>query len=729
MPVYERLDPIATMVSAPTDVAFDSSENIYVVESSKNNLLIFSQSGQYQDTLTGLNKPISVMADNNGRIYIGNKDTGNVEVYDNNLNIVHMLGSGNWEFSQPNDIAIDSFGKIYVVDYLEDKIKVYHPDGSYDHSLGSPGSGDGEFHKPTSITIDEAAGELIVLDHQLTQDMFGNWIEGARIQTFYMNGGFKRSFSKYGNNIGEMFRPQHVTVDDQSRLYVTDSFHNVVLVYDNAGTHVGDIYDVNNPLRTPLGIALSNSGKLYIASLITGKVEIFGIDTYTNMELDPLSLTFQGTAYGNNPSSQNVAISNNGTEILDWTAYTEESWIILSDTSGSIDISSVFNLSVDVNLAGLLPDTYEGSISIRAASGATEIVPVILTVLPDPPVAHPGGPYLGIEGQAIILDGSNSSGSLILYEWDINYDGVADSYEHSSSSPLQSHTYSSEGIYTIKLRVTDQGAATHDALTSATISDSFPSPDFNGSPASGTSPLSVNFTNNSTGYDQPLIHEWDFNGDGITDSTEHSPTYMYDNPGTYSVTLTVTDSDGSVNSLTRSSYINVSSLYNLNIYSNGSGSGRVKSSSPGIDCGIDCEEAYNVVTEVTLSAIPEAGSIFTGWAGGNCSGTGDCVITMNADADITATFDACQNLPVRIEGNPPAYYATLQSSYTISADGDIMQSQAARYIEDLNIDADKSVTLVGGYRCDYSSYNGKTIVNGSVVISNGTVTIENYILE
>ncbi len=92
----------------------------------------------------------------------------------------------------------------------------------------------------------------------------------------------------------------------------------------------------------------------------------------------------------------------------------------------------------------------------------------------NPPVANPGGPYSAIEGQAITLDGSGSTdsdGTVDLYEWDINNDGT---YEYSSSSPTQNHTYAQQGTYTIKLRVTDNLGATGVATTTATINDTAP---------------------------------------------------------------------------------------------------------------------------------------------------------------------------------------------------------------------------------------------------------------
>jgi Divergent InlB B-repeat domain len=69
----------------------------------------------------------------------------------------------------------------------------------------------------------------------------------------------------------------------------------------------------------------------------------------------------------------------------------------------------------------------------------------------------------------------------------------------------------------------------------------------------------------------------------------------------------------------------------------GTGSGSVASSPAGIDCGIDCSDAYASGTEVTLTATPATGSTFSGWSGA-CAGTGACKVTMSATRSVTATF-------------------------------------------------------------------------------------------
>jgi hypothetical protein len=52
---------------------------------------------------------------------------------------------------------------------------------------------------------------------------------------------------------------------------------------------------------------------------------------------------------------------------------------------------------------------------------------------------------------------------------------------------------------------------------------------------------------------------------------------------------------------------------------------------------------------VTLTATPDAGSTFTAW-GGDCTGTGPCVVTMDQDRAVTATLRPRCSAPARPEG-------------------------------------------------------------------------------
>jgi len=77
--------------------------------------------------------------------------------------------------------------------------------------------------------------------------------------------------------------------------------------------------------------------------------------------------------------------------------------------------------------------------------------------------------------------------------------------------------------------------------------------------------------------------------------------------------------------------------YSLNVAKDGTGTGTVTSNPVGINCGADCSQVYNYNTVVTLTAAPGFMSTFGGW-GGACTGTGTCVVTMDAAKAVTATF-------------------------------------------------------------------------------------------
>jgi hypothetical protein len=75
------------------------------------------------------------------------------------------------------------------------------------------------------------------------------------------------------------------------------------------------------------------------------------------------------------------------------------------------------------------------------------------------------------------------------------------------------------------------------------------------------------------------------------------------------------------------------------------GTGTVTSAPAGINCLGDCDEIYNQGTVVTLTATatpatvaPIGTTTFAGWTG-NCTGTGTCMVTMDAAKNVTATFN------------------------------------------------------------------------------------------
>ena len=143
----------------------------------------------------------------------------------------------------------------------------------------------------------------------------------------------------------------------------------------------------------------------------------------------------------------------------------------------------------------------------------------------------------------ISVDASDSDGSIAEVRFFI--DGVGKSSVTSFPYNYVWHTdIESTGNHTIKATSLDnEGVSTSDSVNVTVIfnEDNPPVSNFNVTPTSGTAPLTVNFTDQST--NNPTSWQWDF-GDGNT-SSQQNPSHTYNNNGTFTVQLIATNNNGS----------------------------------------------------------------------------------------------------------------------------------------------------------------------------------------
>ncbi|MFH0967586.1 MAG: PKD domain-containing protein, partial [Methanobacteriota archaeon] len=147
-----------------------------------------------------------------------------------------------------------------------------------------------------------------------------------------------------------------------------------------------------------------------------------------------------------------------------------------------------------------------------------------------------------------------SSGGPTMWSWDFG-DGSTDMV----ASPT--HTFTKAGTFTVKLTASSQmcGSVTQEKVI--TVSPCIIDANFVGVPTTGPGPLTVKFTDLSTG--NPTMWNWDF-GDGVIpmescsgDGCNNiaSPVHTYLNPGTYTVTLTASNQNGCSDTEMKVNYI------------------------------------------------------------------------------------------------------------------------------------------------------------------------------
>lgn len=200
-----------------------------------------------------LQVPSGIWHTDDGCTYVADIKRRQVVVFDRRNQFMAALGDKD-VLERPVDVAV-SGNRVYVCDMQKHQVVVFdRSTGAVVSTIGKPGGNDGEFNRPTHITVDQQ-GNLVV------NDAFN-----FRIQVFGPDGSFIRKIGLAGNALGSLARPKGIAVDQGGNLYVADAaFENVqifnpegklLLFFGGAGETPGSMY-------LPAGIAVDYANVHY----------------------------------------------------------------------------------------------------------------------------------------------------------------------------------------------------------------------------------------------------------------------------------------------------------------------------------------------------------------------------------------------------------------------------------------------------------------------------------
>lgn len=260
-------------LSLPTDVAVNN-QYTYIVDGTNHRIVAFNHAGTFlfsfggkKDSLSLFNYPVGIAVDGD-RVYVA--DTGHhlVRIFDNKGNLkssIKIFSEG--EEERPIDVVVSRNGKeIYVTCNNSQKVQVYNTKGKLLRSWGKRGKRKGSFRYPATIANIGDKRKIIV-------DVLN-----ARAQIFTNAGKYVRSISGQGVVAGKLFRPKGVAVDKKGRIYISDSYMDVIQVFDRLGNFLYLLGKKNKIRRftAPAGIAIYNN-RLYVAEVLANKVSVFDL--------------------------------------------------------------------------------------------------------------------------------------------------------------------------------------------------------------------------------------------------------------------------------------------------------------------------------------------------------------------------------------------------------------------------------------------------------------------
>jgi sugar lactone lactonase YvrE len=256
---YAYAEKIENSLSAPKQVALDSTGNVYVADFGNDKIQKYTVgTTTWSDLITTVDQVTGVCVDSGGNVYVVYQDGVNADFGKyNSAGVNQWFGAIGTSGGNAGHIATDGT-HLYVTRPASGLVEKYlASNGAFVATIGTAGTADGQFTTPYGIAYSSTTGNLYVVDQ-------GN----DRVQEITTAGAFVRKWGSSGAGNGEFTTPTSVAVGPSGTVFVADSGRDDVQQFTSSGFFLrkfGATGTGNGQLSVPDGVAVESDGDVWVA--------------------------------------------------------------------------------------------------------------------------------------------------------------------------------------------------------------------------------------------------------------------------------------------------------------------------------------------------------------------------------------------------------------------------------------------------------------------------------
>lgn len=260
-------------LALPSDVAVAANGRVYVVDGGNHRLVIYDALGGLV-TAVGRHgagseqfaEPLGVTVDRHGLVYVADAGNHRIQVLDGEGKFLRALPLLDGDKPvRPADVAVSELsGNLFVTGNNTHRVLKLSPQGEVLGSWGGEGVAQGQFRYPATLAVRE--GMVAVVD-----------VLNTRVQIFDEDGRYQYQLGEWGVLPGQLFRPKGIAIDQAGRYYISDSYMEVVQVFDSGYQLLHVLGQGGKPYRfvSPVGLAVSLDERLYVTEMLGNRVSVF----------------------------------------------------------------------------------------------------------------------------------------------------------------------------------------------------------------------------------------------------------------------------------------------------------------------------------------------------------------------------------------------------------------------------------------------------------------------